>query len=293
MALLFEVDKSALLDELVGLHKMLGVLMIAMIPCTGRAELTVGALPASSDAQRGGETVQKTRDETGGSFVRGPSTTPAGPLAAWFERQVGNGEPRLFRMPLVLKQGSVGFSLRGARIGAAADAIEVYVNDAALGIGLADRSARHCKGRQTCAFWVEAYWRGKQEGNFRVDVMRVLSPIESDVVASANYVEVEAKAGRTIPPPAAWEHGFPIPAGARRNDSLGGATSVAPGKNYTLSVYDIDSGIDAMTAFYEYHLLEAKRASEGQEVRFSTPRGYVRLARFNKGTRITLVVGPR
>jgi hypothetical protein len=58
-------------------------------------------------------------------------------------------------------------------------------------------------------------------------------------------------------------------------------------------VYDIDAGIDTMTAFYESHLRAAKRVSESQEVRFTTQGGTVRLARLDKGTRITLVVGPR
>ena len=59
---------------------------------------------------------------------------------------------------------------------------------------------------------------------------------------------------KKIPASADWEQGFPIPRGARRNDALGGATSVRPGRNYTLKVYDVDSGMEAMTAFYERHL---------------------------------------
>ena len=51
--------------------------------------------------------------------------------------------------------------------------------------------------------------------------------------------------------------------------------------------------LDTMTAFYELHLPSAKRVPERQEVRFTTQGGTVRLARLDKGTRITLVVGPR
>ena len=97
----------------------------------------------------------------------------------------------------------------------------------------------------------------------------------------------------TIPEPAEPEQGFPIPKGARRNEELGGATSLAPGRNYTIKVYDIDFDTGTITAFYERHLPEAKRASERQEVTFSTPRGSVKLARLPKGTRITLAVGPQ
>jgi hypothetical protein len=104
--------------------------------------------------------------------------------------------------------------------------------------------------------------------------------------------EPNGPAGSAISPPAAWEDGFPLPAGARRNDLLGGATSVAPGKNYTLKVYDTDSGIKATIAFYEHHLPGAKRITEGQEVRFAGQGGYVKLARLDRGTRITLVIGP-
>jgi hypothetical protein len=100
-------------------------------------------------------------------------------------------------------------------------------------------------------------------------------------------------AQEAIPAAVAREHGFPVPRAARRNESLGGATSVAPGKNYTVIVYDVDSGIEAMTTFYAYHLPEAKRVAEGREVKFSTPAGHVRLARIGKSTRITLAIGPR
>ena len=101
------------------------------------------------------------------------------------------------------------------------------------------------------------------------------------------------KKSEPIDRPAAFEHGFPLPPGVRKNESLGGATSVAPGKNYTLSVYDIDSPIEVVSAFYEAHLPDAIRAMEGQGVRWSNRAGTVRLARLDKGTRITLVVGPR
>jgi hypothetical protein len=93
--------------------------------------------------------------------------------------------------------------------------------------------------------------------------------------------------------PVAREQGFPIPAGARKNTGLGGATTLAPGKNYTLVVYDTDSAIDTVSAFYGRHLPDAARTEEGNEVRFSTRRGTVKLARLDNGTRITLVIGPR
>ena len=77
------------------------------------------------------------------------------------------------------------------------------------------------------------------------------------------------------------------------NEALGGATTLAPGKNYTLKVYDVEADVSAMMAFYERHLPAAKRVSEGREARFAVPSGYVRLAPLDKGTRITYAIGPR
>ena len=91
----------------------------------------------------------------------------------------------------------------------------------------------------------------------------------------------------------AREQGFPIPAGARKNTALGGATTLAPGKNYTLVVYDVDDAVDGVSAFYGKHLPDAARTEEGNEVRFSTRSGTIKLARLENGTRITLVIGPR
>ena len=92
---------------------------------------------------------------------------------------------------------------------------------------------------------------------------------------------------------AAQDHGFPIPEGARKNASLSGATTLASGKNYTIVVYDVDAGIEAMVSFYEKQLRDARHESDAQEVRFAAEGGIVRLARLDRGTRITLVVGPR
>lgn len=254
-----------------------------------------GSAPRAEDPQSGGDTELKARMKTKDSdkpreFVRGPSVHPASKLAAWFDGHIRRRDGRQLRVPLVLKRGDVGFSLRGARIGAAADAIEVYANDSALGIGLADRARTHCKGRPTCAVWVEGKIARDEEGQSRFDVMRVSAPIKPHALAAANYIEVEEL---NIPEPGDPDQGFPVPQGARRNDSLGGATSLASGRNYTLKVYEIDSDIAAIIAFYERHLPEAKRSAEGQEVSFSTPRGSVKLARVFKATRITLAIGPR
>ena len=236
--------------------------------------------------------MEKTSELLEPTFVRGFAVSPASALLGWLDREA-RGENRLLRLPLVLRRGDSGFSLRGARIGGGSDAIEVYANDSALGIGLADRAAKRCKDQPTCAFSVAAYWQGKRDGAFQIDVVRVFGTIGADALSRADHVEIEEKPRRAIDRPAAFEHGFPLPAGARKNESLGGATSVAPGKNYTLSVYDIDSPVEVVSAFYDAHLPDAVRAAEGQGVRWSNRAGTVRLARLDKGTRITIVVGPR
>jgi hypothetical protein len=89
------------------------------------------------------------------------------------------------------------------------------------------------------------------------------------------------------------DEGFPLPAGARRNVALGGATTLPTGKNYTIVVYEVDSPLATVRDFYASQLREAPQTTEGDEVRFSMRGGTVRLARFGAGTRITLTTGPR
>ncbi len=256
----------------------------------------IGATPRTSEPQTGTgappkvRMKSKTSDMPAKKFVRGPSVQPVDHLVAWFDHHRRSFSVRMLRVPLVLKRGKVGFSLRGARIGSASDAVELYVNDSALGIGLDDRALTHCKGRPTCAFWVEGKVARDEDGKFRFDVMRVSSPIKPDALASANYIEVEEL---EIPEPAEPEQGFPIPTGAHKNDSPGGATSLAPGRNYTLKVYDVGADVESIAAFYDRYLPEAKRASEGEELKFSTPRGSVKLSASGLGTRITIAVGPQ
>ena len=92
---------------------------------------------------------------------------------------------------------------------------------------------------------------------------------------------------------AAQDHGFPIPEGARKNASLGGATTLATGKNYTIVVYELEAPMAAVSEFYASRLPGAPRTAEGEEVRFQASEGTVKLARLGTGTRITLTIGPR
>ena len=92
---------------------------------------------------------------------------------------------------------------------------------------------------------------------------------------------------------AAQDHGIPVPEGARKNTALGGATTLATGKNYTIIVYDVDSPLASVSEFYGSRLPDAKRTVEGEEVRYQTDEGAIRIVRRGAGTRITLTVGPR
>jgi hypothetical protein len=92
---------------------------------------------------------------------------------------------------------------------------------------------------------------------------------------------------------AAQDRSFPVPDGAKKNASLGGATTLATGKNYTIEVYDLESPIAAVREFYASRLPGATQASEGDDTRFSTSEGTIKLARLGAGTRITVTLGPR
>jgi hypothetical protein len=125
-------------------------------------------------------------------FVKGAPLTPAKELVAWFEAQRRGGEPRLTRIPIVLQRGQVGFSPRGVRIGSSPDALEVFVSDAALGIGITER-ARQCPD-PTCPFVVEGYWRGDADGGYHYEIRGAgHAPITAEELAAITHAEVEGE----------------------------------------------------------------------------------------------------
>ncbi|MDB4961409.1 MAG: hypothetical protein JWP01_1408 [Myxococcales bacterium] len=126
-------------------------------------------------------------------FVRGAAVSPVDVLIAWLDAQTLNGEPRLLRLPIVLHLGDAGFLLRGARIGREPDALAIYVNDASLGIGVADRARTLCPTATTCALWLEGYWRREHDGAYRFDVSKIHEQIAGH--ADASHVEVEGESG--------------------------------------------------------------------------------------------------
>lgn len=164
-----------------------------VLACNGGSKSTTLRPPSPGDAQGSGS-VKMTPDSPG-SFVRGPAVTPAEQLIAWLDSQQRNGEPRLVRLPVVLGKRGPKFSTVGARIGGAPDALTVFVDDAKLGIGLADRARTACKDAPSCALWLEGYWRGQQDGDYTFEVVTVRETIAPEALADASYAEVEGESG--------------------------------------------------------------------------------------------------
>jgi hypothetical protein len=152
--------------------------------------------PASVDKPSGNGNMNKTTKQGGStaSFDKGPSLTPADKLVAWLDSQKLDGKPRLLRLPIVLSRGQVGFDISKAKIGNGPDAVVIYANDSALGVGLGDRADDKCEGADTCAFRAEGYWRGKQAAGLQFDVNKV-ELLSAEQLASATYAEVEGESG--------------------------------------------------------------------------------------------------
>lgn len=125
------------------------------------------------------------------NWTKGPQlTSSANDLVAWFETQKRDGEPRMTRVPIVLRRGDAGWSSHGVKIGA----VEVFVTDAALGIGIAMR-ANKC-GDGTCAFLVEGFWRGKQDTGYHYEIRNAgRAPMTTDELAAFTHAEVEGESG--------------------------------------------------------------------------------------------------
>lgn len=166
--------------------------VVAVVACSAPK-----AVPPTNGS--GSTTVDKTMKPDGGgsatTFEKATPVVPTEQLIAWLEGQKLDGKARLLRFPIVLTKGAAKFDTSKARLGADPAALVVYANDSALGNGLADRAMSACKGQPTCAFWVEGYWRGKQDLGYQVDVMKVQSTIAPGDLAGANHVQVEGETG--------------------------------------------------------------------------------------------------
>lgn len=168
-------------------------LVVMVAACNGGPKSTAPRPPVPVDAQESAA-VNKTTPNAG-RFERGPQVTPVEQLIAWLDAQQRDGKPRLVRLPVVLARRGPGFSTVGARIGGASDALTVFVDDAKLGIGLADRARTACKDTPTCALWLEGYWRGQLDGDYTFEVTAVRDPIALDALVAAGFAEVEGEGG--------------------------------------------------------------------------------------------------
>lgn len=125
-------------------------------------------------------THNKTPD-AGSSFDGGQPLTPADALVTWLDAQKRGDAPQLLKLPVVLAKGPMGYGTANAKLGDAPDALTVFLDDTALGIGIADK-ARACKDKPSCAMLVEAYWVGKgMAGDLELRVMRIIEIIDGAV----------------------------------------------------------------------------------------------------------------
>lgn len=100
-------------------------------------------------------------------MIEGPSIQPSGPLLEWLNRnsRSASGEPRLFRLPVVvsfedeyrLELGNAFIGASEARLGD--DAIALALDTGAMGISLWSLLNERCpKASIACAVWLDGYW---------------------------------------------------------------------------------------------------------------------------------------
>src|SRR6185436_6761077 len=94
------------------------------------------------------------------------------------------GKPKEVRLPISVLLPDTHSSGGGAWIGAGdrAKSIMVRVSDSALGISLAERTRRACPAGGPCPLWLEGAWRGKQDGEWRFDVFKVLRVVSEEEI---------------------------------------------------------------------------------------------------------------
>src|SRR5688572_12206855 len=91
----------------------------------------------------GSGSMNKTMGSGSGSqaaFVKGAALTPSNKLVEWMDSQKRGSDARLLRLVVVVPKHMGVFDISKAKLGTSADALEVYANDSALGVGLADRA---------------------------------------------------------------------------------------------------------------------------------------------------------
>lgn len=163
-------------------------LVIALVAACGKGAQKPVAEPGSdSMAQQ----MKPGAPKSSAAWTQGPAVASSeSDLVAWFESQKRNGEPRMTRVPIVMKKADGGWSTNGVGLGP----LSVRIVDSALGMGMAMR-AQKCSDA-TCPFVVEGFWRGKVDGSYEFEIRNApKSPATPEQLAAATHVEVEGESG--------------------------------------------------------------------------------------------------
>lgn len=120
------------------------------------------------------------------AFVHGPSTADLAGLRAWLDRQ-----DAVVRLPVLVTLGVARTAVAKARVLSHAKVpLEVTLDDAQLGISLADRARTACPGVDDCALWLEGRWR---DGGLAVT--RVVGPLKPGQQGGVLFSFVEVPEG--------------------------------------------------------------------------------------------------
>lgn len=131
-------------------------------------------------------------DAAPSAWTKGVAVTPTDQLLTWLDAQKRDGEALLIKVPVVVGKGfGPGFDISNSKIGE----LEVVLDDTALGVGVADKAMSFCRGKDSCAMWLEGYWKGKgapgafNPNDYEFKVTKIVEQIAD--LASANETFVE------------------------------------------------------------------------------------------------------
>jgi hypothetical protein len=120
-------------------------------------------------------------------FVRGPSTADPARLRAWLSRQ-----PGVVRLPVHLTLGTARSTVAAARLlSPAKEPVALALDDARLGVSLADRARVACPDSADCALWLEGLWSADT-----LAVTRVAGPPRPGELGGVLFSFVEVPGGR-------------------------------------------------------------------------------------------------
>jgi len=90
------------------------------------------------------------------------------------------------------------------------------------------------------------------------------------------------------------ENPLPIYPNAVQDRERSGATSIDPGRNYTVAIYSVKSPLADVLQFYETRLKNFQRSNDQDgSIKLTGKSGYVRLIQSGSGTQIQIVEGPQ